>query len=131
MRKTAVTVLACLSIVGCNNEPKVTSTSYRRTDGTVAFVIGRSTYGFDLRALDSSGRPSLTLMKVNQCKSARLLWDGVDSVIFVHEGAEITYFADGFSTKTGLAIGICRRGSAGCDDHPESRKRESIAVSCG
>ena len=74
MRKT-IALIAYLAICGCR-DAEVTSTSYMREDGTAAFSIQRYAHGFTLQGLDSSGRPSLTLMKVGMCKSARLLWDG-------------------------------------------------------
>ncbi len=129
MRKT-LALLTCLVMFGCR-EAEVTSTSYMRVDGTVAFYIERYPHGFNLQAVSSSGRPSLTLMKVGMCKSAQLLWDGKDSVLFTHSGAEIAYLSDGFDSGSALAIGVCRRGSLTCKLWPASSVKETIAVSCG
>lgn len=129
MRKT-IALLVCLVVCGCK-EAKVSSTSYKRADGTVAFSIDRFAHGFNLQAISSSGNPSLTLMKVYMCKSAQVLWDGKDSVLFIHDGAEILYLADGFDGESNLTIGVCRVGSQGCDLWPKSSTKETIAVSCG
>jgi hypothetical protein len=102
-----------------------------REDGTVAFKIERYSHGFNLQAVSSSGRPSLTLMKVSMCKSARVLWDGKNSVLFIHAGAEITYLADGFESESPLTIGVCRHGSLTCKQWPDSSVKETIEVSCG
>jgi hypothetical protein len=129
MRK-AIALIACLVIFGCR-EAKVTSTSYTRADGTVAFNIERYAHGFNLQAVSSSGSPSLTLMKVGMCKSAQLLWNGKDSVLFIHAGAEIICLADGFDSGSNLTIGVCRIGSPNCNLWPKSSTKETIAVSCG
>ena len=129
MRKT-IALIACIVISGCR-EAEVTSTSYMREDGTAAFSIQRYAHGFTLQGLDSSGRPSLTLMIVGMCKSARLLWDGKGSVLFAHDGAEISYLADGFEGNPELAIGVCRIGKLGCELPADAYVKESIPVSCG
>lgn len=129
MRKT-IALIVLLATCGCR-EAEVASTPYMRSDGTVAFYVERYRHGFNLQAVDSSGHPSLTLMKVGRCKSAHLLWDGKDSVLFRHAGAEIIYLADGYDRGTSLAIGVCRLGSLSCNAWPESSVKETIAVSCG
>lgn len=129
MRKT-LTLIICFATFGCR-EAEVLSTPYKKADGTIAFAIQRYEHGFNIQALDPSGRPSLTLMKVGQCKSGLLLWDRKDSVLFTYERAEITYLADGFDHSTRLALSVCRIGSPGCNTSSESDKSESIPVSCG
>lgn len=129
MRKT-VALIALFSICGCR-EAEIASTTYMRSDGTVAFYVERYRHGFNLQAVDSSGRPSLTLIKVGKCKSAHVLWDGKDSVLFRRAGAEIIYLADGYDRGTSLAIGVCRLGSLACNSWPQSSVKETISVSCG
>jgi hypothetical protein len=129
MRQATIALLLCLVVSGCR-EAEVTSTPYTREDGTVAFSIERYTHGFNLKAMDSSGRPSLTLLKVGMCRSGRVVWDGKKSVVFVHEGVEMHYLADGFDESAQISISVCRSGVRGCDAQVDGQ-RKVIEVSCG
>jgi hypothetical protein len=121
-------------LFGCSRDV-VVSTSYPRSDGSVAFIVdmNESDGGFDLRAIRPEGPESeaLTRIEVSQCENGQLFWDGKNSVVFAHDYAAIQYHLSGDELGVDLSIEVCTKGSVACTAVVTSdRYKPPIPITC-
>lgn len=116
--RAVVAVLFSLPILfGCGSADVVESTSYPRSDGSIAFIldIDRSDGAFELRAVQPDKSKAVgTKISVEQCANGQLFWDGKDSVVFAYDYAEILYQSSGEEVGVDLSIETCTNGSVAC-----------------